>query len=70
MELNRDIIVEVRGVAQLGRARGSGLRGRRFKSCRPDYETSAGAVGVFILLGKQLKLLYMDTVDSKGKQYE
>ena len=25
-----------RGVAQLGRALGSGLRGRRFKSSRPD----------------------------------
>lgn len=23
-------------MAQLGRARGSGLRGRKFKSCRPD----------------------------------
>ena len=30
------IIANARGVAQLGRARGSGLRGRRFKSCRPD----------------------------------
>lgn len=26
----------LRGVAQLGRALGSGLRGRRFKSCHPD----------------------------------
>ena len=27
---------KVRGVAQLGRALGSGLRGRRFESCHPD----------------------------------
>jgi hypothetical protein len=26
----------LRGVAQLGRALGSGPRGRKFKSCRPD----------------------------------
>lgn len=28
----------VRVVAQLGRAPGSGLGGRRFKSCLPDHE--------------------------------
>lgn len=27
----------LRGVAQLGRALGSGLRGRKFKSCHPDF---------------------------------
>ncbi len=27
-----------RGVAQLGRVRGSGLRGRKFKSCHPDQK--------------------------------
>ena len=27
----------LRGVAQFGSALGSGLRGRRFKSCRPDH---------------------------------
>ena len=26
-----------RGVAQFGRALGSGLRGRRFESCHPDF---------------------------------
>lgn len=31
------IQVRWRGVAQFGSALGSGLRGRRFKSCRPDH---------------------------------
>ena len=31
-----------RGVAQLGRALGSGLRGRRFKSSRPDHQQEQG----------------------------
>src|SRR4026208_95355 len=33
-----------RGVAQPGRALGSGPRGRRFKSCRPDLKDSLTAV--------------------------
>jgi hypothetical protein len=32
-----------RGVAQLGRALGSGPRGRRFKSCHPDQPCENGA---------------------------
>ena len=32
----------LRGVAQCGSALGSGLRGRRFKSCRPDHTLHIG----------------------------
>ena len=32
----RILLLAIRGVAQFGRARGLGPRGRRFKSCRPD----------------------------------
>lgn len=33
------------GVAQLGGARGSGPRGRRFKSCHPDFFRGRGSAG-------------------------
>ena len=32
----------LRGVAEFGSALGSGLRGRRFKSCRPDHTLHIG----------------------------
>ena len=47
------IIANARGVAQLGRARGSGLRGRRFKSCRPDLQQDiSNYAGVLIFCAK------------------
>ena len=47
------IIANARGVAQLGRARGSGLRGRRFKSCRPDLSQDiSNYAGVLIFCVK------------------
>ena len=36
-----------RGVAQLGRALRSGRRGRRFKSCHPDFLADAWASGTY-----------------------
>jgi hypothetical protein len=35
--LSDNRINTLRGVAQLGRALGSGPRGRKFKSCHPDF---------------------------------
>ena len=56
------IIANARGVAQLGRARGSGLRGRRFKSCRPDLSQDiSNYAGVLFLRdtpGKRLPCLH------------
>src|SRR3989338_2676061 len=46
----RDILIHEyfvmnrRGVAQLGRALGSGPRGREFKSLRPDHRVAGGCV--------------------------
>jgi hypothetical protein len=37
-----------RGVAQLGSARRSGRRGRRFKSSHPDHEKPPNSGGFFV----------------------
>lgn len=43
-----------RGVAQLGSARRSGRRGRRFKSCHPDQLIVAQTIGQFVpLVGRR-----------------
>jgi hypothetical protein len=42
---NHDRISFIRDVAQLARARGSGPRGRRFKSFRPDHPSSLHCCG-------------------------
>ena len=58
-----------RGVAQLASALGSGPRGRRFKSVRPDHLSRDHSMAKKILTNKRLHLYYSGSVQGIGFRY-